>query len=221
MAALLVLGTGCGKKKEREAAEALRKEQARQQAIYDDNQATLGASCADWVGYYLSTKGLAGGEMQVYVYAKGQDLDYWYQDTIREGTVTLPRIVAPKFPPANAMMVNGCKIERSGAPREKYLLEASAVPNPAPVPLVLDLNDSRLLLGGYIIGWDLGWGWFFFDVPGTVDDLGWLADRRDEFLFAEGKAPALRVEVRSYDGNVKGSLKERFLVMPDKSFARH
>ena len=117
-------------------------------------------------------------------------------------------------------MANGNLIERSEAPAEKYLLASEAIPNPAPVPFVLDLNDASLLLGGYIIAWDLGWGWFYFDIPGTIHELSWLADKKDTFLFAEENAPALCIVLYSYDDNIKGEQKARYLVWPDKTFTK-
>lgn len=220
LVALLVLGTSCGKKKAREAAEAAQREEARQEELFVDNLSSLENSDEGSITYYFGQRSLGESDSMLICHLKkGTVISYEYQDTARKEAIPMDLHV-PKFLPGNAYLPEGDYVIKTWKNPTFTLMTYEPFSNPAPIPLIVELGDNSLLTGGYIIAWDLGWGWFYFDTPGTIKgDLLTYADYwRDTFLLAENKVPAAGI-VRFYkhDGKKRGVPLKKYFVKDEKS----
>lgn len=222
---LVVAMSSCHKKEKEAAMKA--KEEALQEKVYEENLASLGSTETSWITWYLKNYGRKPGSLYVYHLKKGQMLDYTFQDTIREGNLKKD-LYAPRIMPGNAFIVNGekSKIDSCDAPI-KHLVVFEGFPNPAPVELVLSLSklNSGILTGGYIIAQDIG-QWFFFDIPGTFDELYYYSDPGDFFLIADDKLPAFKALVYDYkgaknDGSGKVKQTGKYLIGKDGSMTKY
>lgn len=192
---MALLSSSCNKKEKEEAAKeaAIKVEQVRKDSIYKANINSIGETDKQWIRWLIDTKGIGDHQMIVATLFSGETFNYTYEDTVRKGK--LPRTISvPKFPPANAYLPGKASEKyaiNTWGKRAFHYVETTTIPNPTPAGLIKTINDASLLLGGYIIHPPIG-AWFYYDIPGPMDEFDYLAETGvDNFLMAEERYPGI------------------------------